>query len=184
MSTWRTPFNVALPGLDYTGESIGSYLSMVSATAPERYLTLGRSASHSAPRDPGYRTDWRKRMGFITIPSLASNDTFYIKRVLSRKELTSHDGPKAGEEFKVALSEDTYVAWWNWGDVEDDLKDREFVCVPDPRLNGKERGEETPQPKIWLMSYGAWDVEDEEGREMIYLQIEHEKDEQRVRFTD
>ncbi|KAI9811402.1 MAG: hypothetical protein M1826_003192 [Phylliscum demangeonii] len=192
LSTWRTPFNEPVDGLPYTGDSIAHAVRMQSATDPgQRLATLGRP--HPSYRvhfkEPDGREDWRTQMAFMTVPSWASGQSVTVRRVLERRFLfppADHDAdaliPRPGDAFDLLLDADIVVAWWNWGDLERDLKEKKFVNWPDPRLNDRH---DPPPPEPYLLPYACWEPpEDEDGNEMVYLDVEQDPAPRRIRFVE
>jgi len=139
------------------------------------------------------RDDWQKQLAFITIPSLASGQSYEVTRNLSRGELLMYDKrnppvvPLPGEEYELALDCESArafrVDWWNWGSLEDELKGKKLIAWVDPRLNDIE--DRTPPGDPYVLSYAAWDdIEDDDGNEMVWLEIEQDKTPVTVRFVE
>jgi hypothetical protein len=163
---------------------------MLSITEPRRSLSVGPLPRHLRIHwaDPYPADNWRDLMGFVTIPSYASGEELLVTRTLEREDLFSktwagtYNIPRPGEEFELGLDSDFYVEWWNWGDLEGDLKDKKFVVLPNPKYSDRD---DPPPPDPYLLPYACWDdFEDDEGREMIYLQIDQSEETKRVKFVD
>lgn len=61
--------------------------------------------------------------------------------------------PEPGEEFTVRLGSECHVELWNWGSLEVEPKDKNFVNLPHPRILGrKEEVNELGQE--WVAGYG------------------------------
>ena len=120
-----------------------------------------------------HQDDWTEVMDFVTVPSAESGECLHVKHVLERDRVTSDEryAPMPGERCTVSLEPDFFVAWWNWGAIEEELKGKRFVYIPDPSISG--RKDSTPKPNE-VLSYGCWETEDEEGYPMLFLDVVQE----------
>lgn len=188
--TQFTPLDFCMEGRPWTGGWVGHYLRMRSVTEASKTLLGDPLASMRHHFTQPDRDDWQKQLGFITIPSQASGQSYEVTHYLTRSELRSrHDDqePLPGEEYELVLdcegARAFTIEWWNWGGLEDDLKGKKFINWVDPRLNGIE--DRTPPGDPYVLSYAAWeDLEDDEGNDMVRLEVEQNKTPVKVRFVE
>jgi len=120
--------------------------------------------------------DWKTEYSFATIPP---DDGLTVIRTITRERILKawgvrppgNEKPKPGEEYELYFApgrREPFTLWWNWGDLDGDLKDRKLVDMVDPRLNGIENAP-PPEPPI-MLPFKSWeDTEDEEGRIIVRL---------------
>ena len=144
---------------------------MRSVTDPAKGLPLAHpsSAVRVHWKFPA-EDDWREVMEFVTIPAENSGESLRVTRILERKWLLQGaTKPEPGEQYRLSVNADCFVAWWNWGSLDGALKDAKLVHVPSPAISDRKDSELKPNE---ILSYGAWEVEDDEGNEMVYLDFE------------
>ena len=78
------------------------------------------------------------------------------------------------------------VRWWNWGDLEGDLKGKVLGDRTDPSLNSMDRETERKKlPDNLVLPYAAWeDFEDEEGNEFVWLEVEFDETSMGVKVVE
>lgn len=135
--------------------------------------------------------DWKTERPFATIPP---GEGFTVTKTISRKRLLKalgfrppgNENPKPGEQydlFFVPGRNEPFTHWWNWGDLEGDLKDRKLVDIVDPRLNGIKNAP-LPEPPI-LLPFKSWEHdEDEEGRFIVRLLAHYDTTPVVVKFVE
>jgi hypothetical protein len=69
------------------------------------------------------------------------------------------------------------IEWWNWGALDAELKGKKLGYVADPVLNEKSREEAAKKiPGDLVLGYDNWkDGEDEEGNEMVWLEVDFDE---------
>lgn len=132
-----------------------------STSNPDRYggpPELG----YKVHRRGGFDRNLRESWDFITIPSLESGEEVEVQHRLPVEKLQfwkkRDDGyrdevkPEKGEEWVVGPSEGGLgTFWWRWGDLEGDLKGKEFRN--DEWFDG-EKGDREGEGKQWVESEG------------------------------
>ena len=184
LSTWGTLFECFLPP-----EQTGGYVPIASSV----FLRTVKDPIHSLPMNhprPGccynikepMEDDWREAMEFLTLPAQESGERLRATCTLKRKWLSKDEkwSPRPGDEYRLSVDADCRVAWWNWGSLDGNLKGRRFTHCPSPRIS--------PGSLKWLregdvQSYGAWDEEDEEGNEMVFLECVAEAETPTILFV-
>lgn len=171
---------------------MSKYLHLRSISNPSKMLLGDRRGAYWVHESEPDTDNWQSHYGFITIPSQASGHNYQLTRHITRDDIfwRSKDNPEAasrpGEEFDLVLDLNTRyfgVQWWNWGSLEDDLKEKKFIDLPDPHVNGRE--DRTPPPDPYLLPFGCWeDREDDEGNEMVFLEVESDSTPVRVKFVE
>ncbi|KAL8787518.1 MAG: hypothetical protein Q9213_002176 [Squamulea squamosa] len=138
LSTWRTPLE----------RSLSSDSSSSSPVWLNSALTYFRSTSdpdqYGGPPELGYKVHYggfarnlRDDWDFITIPSFESREEAVVEHRLPVEKLQfwkkRDDGyrdevrPEKGEKWVIGPSEGALgTFWWRWGDLEGDLKGKEF----------------------------------------------------------
>ena len=174
LSAWRNLFQAPENGTSpHGGGTIASHVSLSSVNDPTKALQLGRVS-------PGVRVnwkypvadDWREAMDFATIPAQNSGESLRVARTLERKWLAqAGTGPRPDGEYALSVDPECFVAWWNWGSLNGSLENKSFVHVPDPATSGRRDGNLGAND---VLSYGAWEAEDDEGNEMVYLDFASE----------
>lgn len=131
--------------------------------------------------------DWKEKLGFVTIPCASSGQSYNIERAVDLSQLLE-DPPKPGDAFEINLSSAQFergpgIEWWNWGNLEGDLKGKKLGWRGDPKLNEKSREEEGKKlPHDLVLSFENWrDAEDDEGNQMVWLEIVFGSDRDLVR---
>jgi hypothetical protein len=136
--------------------------------------------------------DWKTELNFATVPP--GDEGLTVTRTVSCRALLKargkDKGPEPGEEYDLRLSRGRRTAltiWWNWGDLEHDLKERKLVDLVDPRLNSSEQHPPrapSPPPPI-LLPFGSWDDDaDDEGRSMVWLFVHLDTTPVLVKFVE
>jgi hypothetical protein len=66
------------------------------------------------------------------------------------------------------------IAWWNWGDLEGNLKGKKLGCRSDPLFNDKARdGERKALPDDLVLGLDNWRyAEGDRRNEMVRLEVE------------
>ena len=115
--------------------------------------------------------DWREKMEWVTIPAQDGGESLRVTRTLARKWL-ARSGliPRADRDYVLSVDPKRSVVWWNWGSLDGTLAGKRLVNIPRPDISGREEGLGADD----VLSYGAWEDEDEEGNEMRYLDFEAE----------
>ncbi|KAK3311939.1 hypothetical protein B0H66DRAFT_570953 [Apodospora peruviana] len=139
--------------------------------------------------------NWKTELPFITIPPLES-EGITIAREITYGDLFAKWGkpipketnsyPKVGEEFELRFAEggrkESFTDWWNWGDLEGDLKEVKLIDMPNPKVNP--RGPKAP-PEGSLLPFASWEDEaDDEGNWMVRLQVHIDTTPVVVRFVE
>ncbi len=167
LSTWRTPLERSL-----SPESSSSPVWFTSA------LTYLRSTSNAdrygGPPELGYRVgqrggfarNLREDWDFLTIPSLASGEEIVVEHRLPVEKLQfwkkRNNGyrdevqPEKGEKWGIGPSEGGLgTFWWRWGDLERDLKGKEFRNDEwYDEKPGNEEEDSQSEEKKWIESEG------------------------------
>jgi hypothetical protein len=135
--------------------------------------------------------DWKTELPFATIPpgeGLTVTKTITCGRLLKAWGFRAqgNEKPKAGEECELYFTpsrREPLTLWWNWGDLEGDLKDRKLVDMVDPRLNGIENAS-PPEPPV-LLPFKSWeDTEDQQGRMIVRLLAHYDTTPVVVKFVE
>jgi hypothetical protein len=178
--TRHTPFDVAIPERPWTGVPLGRHVAHRKEDGSWQQLEYISPAMRINYQDPE-EEDWQEKLGFITIPAMSSEAAYTIDREIDLSYLSNECKPKLLEggniEFKLvneAYKNSPKMAWWNWGDLEGDLKGKKLGYRSDPVLNDKDREEERKHlPNDLALGFDNWrDTEDDEGNEMIRLEVE------------
>ncbi|OIW31473.1 hypothetical protein CONLIGDRAFT_667392 [Coniochaeta ligniaria NRRL 30616] len=168
--TLSTPYNVIGPG-----EASIRVIMKCRHVPGKNLLGDPLTGVHMRYREPT-SDDWKTEMPFATIPpgeGLTVTETVSGARILKAHGFRppGNDKPRPGEEYDLHFApgrNEPFTDWWNWGDLEGDLKHRKLVDVVDPRLNGIQNAP-PPEPPA-LLPFKSWeDNEDEEGRRRIRL---------------
>ena len=164
LSSWRTPLERSLTPEDSSSTPVwfNSALTYFRSTNnPDRYggpPQLG----YKVHRRGGFARNLREDWDFITIPSLESGREVTVQHKLPVEKLqfwTKRDDgyrndvkPEKGEHWAIGPSEGGLgTFWWSWGDLEGDLKGKEFRN--DDWFDGeKEHGQK--EGKEWIDSEG------------------------------
>ena len=182
IAAWRNLFSTPNERLRYAGGSIAAFVCMRSRTNPDKTLQLGHvgGAVRVHWKYP-VEDNWRDVMAFVTIPSQESGESFNVTHVLERHWLLEGGkvAPLPGEEFIISLDKKCFIAWWNWGGLEQELKGKKLVQIPSPEISRSREPEEDE-----VMSYGCWEWEDDEGNEMIFLDVVIEGEPALVKFEE
>lgn len=152
-------------------------LQMRTKDGPEKYL-LGDALPGVHMRYPEPESDdWKTELPFATVPP--GDEGLTVTKAITWKQLLQHRGkppqpdkqPQPGDEYSLHFARgrrETFIDWWNWGDLEGDLKDRKLVNLVDPKLNGVEDPQPPPPPT--LLPFEAWGEEcDESGNDFVRL---------------
>jgi len=90
--------------------------------------------------------------------------------------------PNSSSKFRLKLDPSAFqhspgIAWWNWGDLQGELKGKKLGSVGDPKLNDKDREEERKKlDDDFELGYEDWkDVEDDEGNDMVWLEVQFDE---------
>ncbi len=171
LSSWRTPLERSLAPEDSSSPVwINSALTNLrSASSPDRYggpPELG----YKVHRRGGFARNLRESWDFITIPSFDSGEEVVVEHRLPVERLQfwkkRDDGyrdevkPEQGEKWVIGPSEGGLgTFWWRWGDLEGDLKGKEFRN--DEWFDGEKRageggggGSREGEGKEWVESEG------------------------------
>ena len=105
----------------------------------------------------------REAMEFITVPSQDSGQSIQVEHLLKREMITGNldtgrkgnDKLESGERCTLQLSDNISIGWWQWGDVEDDLKNKKFAVQEDPKTD--EREKEVTLENDWIRGYEVQD---------------------------
>ncbi|KAK4206348.1 hypothetical protein QBC37DRAFT_435092 [Rhypophila decipiens] len=176
-------------------ESPSIRLYMTSVDDKSRHLLgdplAGINMNHREP----LTDDWKTVLPFFTIPP---SDGITVTRDISYRDLLARWGkpvppeadsyPKPGEEFElrfasdVACRKETFTDWWNWGDLEGDLRHVKLIDMPNPKVN---TAGPTEPPEGSLLPFASWDDEaDDEGNWMVRLQVHMDTTPVLVRFVE
>lgn len=135
--------------------------------------------------------DWQQTLGFVTLPPADSKRAYSVKREIDFAEIFKSTAfLKPGVVFEFGLSPPGHrtpeVEWWNWGDLEGDLKGKVLSERCDPMLNDKDREEERKKlPENVVLACKSWeDKEDDQGNEMVWFEVVFDKREIKVEFVD
>jgi hypothetical protein len=136
--------------------------------------------------------DWKTELPFVTIPpgseGLTVTKTITWEHFLQArgKAVSEERRPRPGDEYELVLCKgrrETFTEWWNWGDLQTDLKDRRLVNLVNPKLNGVEHADPPPEPI--LLPYAAWEEEcDDEGNDFVRLLVHLDTTPVVVRFIE
>jgi hypothetical protein len=166
-----------------TGSSLGGHIAYPANNESYRQLVFNSPAHRHNYRTPA-EEDWQEVFGFVTLPSLDSKGAYTIDREIDLSSLTEDCKPNltTGETVQFKLVDWDYnnspgIRWWNWGDVGGDLKGKRLGYETDPVLNGKDREDQVNQlPEDLVLGYDNWkDTEDDEGNEMVRLEVHWDK---------
>ncbi|KAF2870649.1 hypothetical protein BDV95DRAFT_595365 [Massariosphaeria phaeospora] len=126
--------------------------------------------------------DWRESMEFITIPSHESGECYTAARDLDitrllddeQSQLEAWDVVSLQMNSSFAFGRSPGVEWFNWSALNGSLKEKKLGYRCDPELNDKSRKEQAAKlPANLILSYDNWmDAEDDEGNEMIRLEMQ------------
>ncbi|KAL8718822.1 MAG: hypothetical protein Q9225_004085 [Loekoesia sp. 1 TL-2023] len=138
LSSWRTPLERSLSPKDSSSPVwINSALTYLCSTSnPDRYggpPELG----YKVHRRRGFARNLRDNWDFITIPSFKSGEEVVVEHRLPVEKLQfwkkRDDGyrdevkPEKGGKWDIGPSEGALgTFWWTWGDLDEDLKGKEF----------------------------------------------------------
>lgn len=123
--------------------------------------------------------DWKTELPFVTVPSGTQGLT--VTKTISWGRLLQQRGkapavdkkPQPGDEYELFFCpgrRGSFTDWWNWGDLDGDLKDRKLVSLVNPKLNGV-KDPALPLPPI-LLPFDAWGEDfDDDGNELVRLLI-------------
>ncbi|KAK2592121.1 hypothetical protein QQS21_010192 [Conoideocrella luteorostrata] len=123
--------------------------------------------------------DWKTELPFATVPPGAEGLT--VTRAISWERLLQHRGkapsldkqPQPGDEYELYFAPgrlEPFTDWWNWGDLDGDLKDRKLVNLVNPSLNGV-KDPALPLPPT-LLPFDAWgEGSDDSGNDFVRLLI-------------
>ncbi|WEW57134.1 hypothetical protein PRK78_002594 [Emydomyces testavorans] len=174
LCTRHTPLDVAVPGREWTGESMKRHFMVNKACSA--LTRRGAMIHHYKTPD---EDDWQQKLGFITLPPAASGGSYSVTREVNFTELLGADvSQKVGTIFGLELHPSGLmgtpgIEWWNWGDLEGELKGKNLGYRGDPKLNDKNREEEKKTLGDIVLPFGCWeDTEDDEGNEMVWLEVE------------
>ncbi|PGH16324.1 hypothetical protein AJ79_01866 [Helicocarpus griseus UAMH5409] len=181
VSTRHTPLDIPITGRKGTGGSMRRHLTF---SEPGMTPSFGAFIPHY--KQPSER-DWQETLGFATIPPAISKKSYDVVKEIDFAEVVADRGLlKVGVEFEFGLRGEPLrqtpgIEWWNWGDLEGELKGKVLGYVTDPRLNGWDREEERRKlPGDFVLPFGCWeDSEDDDGNEMVWLEVV--VDERRIR---
>ncbi|KAM7185201.1 hypothetical protein V8F33_012544 [Rhypophila sp. PSN 637] len=177
-------------------ESPSIRLSMTSVDNKSRHLLGDRLAGINMNHREPLTDDWKTVLPFVTIPP--SSDGITVTRDISYRDLFARWGkpvppeadeyPKPGEEFELrfasegACRKETFTDWWNWGDLEGDLRHVKLIDMPNPKVN---TAGPTEPPEGSLLPFASWDDEaDDEGNWMVRLQVRVDTTPVLVRFLE
>lgn len=183
-----------------------SGFSILVGEARNNIVLTSKSRDHRLLGDPlGYShylhlvqpdaDDWKIVLPFVTIPP--GEDGLTVLREIKWKDLLGgHDDgrsegnsdwrPEPGEEYNMTWSRGRYrlhTTWWNWGDLEGNLKDKRLVNMVDPRLNGVQNP--GPPPPDVVLPYDSWkDRRDGDRNTYVWLQMHLDTKPLTVQFVE
>lgn len=136
--------------------------------------------------------DWKTELPFVTVPPGAEG--LAVTRTISWERLLQHRGktppldkqPQPEDEYELYFASgrrETFIDWWNWGNLDGDLKDRKLVNLVNPKLNGVKDPALPPPPT--LLPFDAWGEEcDDSGNDFVRLLIILDTTPVLVKFVD
>ena len=136
---------------------------MTSKANPDKWISLNLMPTIRPSSENEWPLNLREALQFITIPSQESGRSVTVKHQLKREMIVGdlatgrrrNDVLDSGEVCNVQLNDNISIGWWQWGDLEGDLKDKKFA---EPLLGSPREAEsEERSGSEWI--YGL-DVED------------------------
>ncbi len=136
--------------------------------------------------------DWKSELPFVTVPPGEGGVT--VTKAISWGRLLEIRGktpsperqPQPEDEYELYFAPGArgiFTDWWNWGDLDTDLKDRKLVDLVNPELNGV-KDPPLPSPPI-LLPFESWgEVEDDDGNSFVRLLVLLDTTPISVKFVD
>ena len=138
LSTWRTPLERSLSPEDTLSPVwLNSALTYFQSTSNSDRYAGPPELGYKVGQRGGFARDLREDWDFITVPSLESGKEITVEHRSPVKKLQfwqkREDGyrneikPEPGEKWVIGPSEGGLgTFWWRWGDIDGDLKGKEF----------------------------------------------------------
>ena len=108
---------------------------MTSKVNPDKWISLNMMPTIRPSSNNSWPRNLREALQFVTIPSQQSGESFSVKHQLKREMIVGdlatgrrrNDVLESGEVCKVQLNDNISIGWWQWGDMQGDLKDKKFA---------------------------------------------------------
>ncbi|KAF2127462.1 hypothetical protein P153DRAFT_398794 [Dothidotthia symphoricarpi CBS 119687] len=180
--TRHTPLDMEVPGRNWTGDFFSWWIASLEKGS-WKPLNWMPPATIRCSKQPS-KEDWQQILGFVTIPSLESGQVYTVDRELDISSLPEEHTLtlSKGETVHFRLEGNNFrrspgIEWWNWGDLNPDFKGKKLGYRGDPWLNDKDREEERKLlPPDLVLGYENWrDPEDDDGNEMVWLEMEFDE---------
>ncbi|MCJ1234455.1 hypothetical protein MMC14_002416 [Varicellaria rhodocarpa] len=123
---------------------------MTSKANPDKWISLNMMPTIRPSSNNSWPLNLREALQFVTIPSQQSGKSISVKHQLKREMIVGdlatgrrkNDVLESGEVCKVQLNDNISIGWWQWGDMQGDLRDKKFaeplLDPPIERTNIKE----------------------------------------------
>ncbi|KAH8731121.1 hypothetical protein GQ44DRAFT_822694 [Phaeosphaeriaceae sp. PMI808] len=186
--TRYTPLNAKVPGQILSGGRLDWNIASLDDEGSWNTLRCMPMTIKDNIRAPRAK-DWQQEASFVTIPALNSGHTYNVDRKLNLSTVPINRRPRlvCGETVYFKLVRGYYfpildISWWNWGDLEGDLKSKKLGHRKDPKSRGRNREEEKKRlPDELVLGYDNWrDTEDDQGNRMVRLEVEFDETPMRV----
>ncbi len=128
--TKNTVFEPAEEGVGVDTLALRTIGGLISSTTPEKKISFGHFKLHFAR--PTDSPDLKKRewLHLITIPAEGQVQVTHnqpISRIFRYEKRLTKDDLRPGESYRMQINPGYLgTAWWCWGDLEGDLKDKKF----------------------------------------------------------
>ena len=141
---------------DRKGVDLGVF-DMTSKDNPDKWISLNLMPTVRPSSDNKWPSNLREALQFITIPSQESGKSANVKHQLKRNMIVGdvatgrrrNDTLDSGEVCNVQLNDNISIGWWQWGDLEADLKNKKFTePLPDTPIEAA-KGEQKSEDE-WI----------------------------------
>ena len=132
IATRGTVFEPSDPDAGIDTLALNTFSALTSVNDSSRFIRLGNLKPHYARSSKEKTPDLKERYGvhLLTIPAdgeVQVKHDMPISRMLKRDGRWTKDDLEPGESYRFHVNPD-YLgsAWWCWGDLEGDLKDKKL----------------------------------------------------------